>query len=545
MKVTTLTQGSPEWHNHRKAHWNASDAAAMLGVSPYQTRNELLHRVSTGQEADINASTQKRFDDGHRFEKLARPIAEGIIGQDLYPVTGTSGKYSASFDGITMAEDTVFEHKTLNAALREVFNVPGEVTGDMLPIYYRAQMEHQLLVSGAERVLFMATDWDESNNMLGCGQAWYFSDPELRAQLVAGWEQFAQDLADYTPPAEVVPVVGRTPENLPALSVEVVGQVVRSNAAEFKAHAMEIFAGVNRKLETDQDFADAEQTVKWCEGVETRAKAAKEQIIGQTADIAAVLDVVDAVIAESAKLRLEFEKLVTARKQAIKNEIGARGQKALQEHIKDLEAPLAELRISLPAIAADFGAAMKNKRTIESLNNAVDTLLAKAKVEATNAAQLITNNLAEFKKLSPELQALVPDLRLVINKPTDDFCTLLQSRVNQHQLAVQAAEAEKAAKEAAALAQPAQAAIETVAQVTTAPVAAAIAGPAPAFKTGGAGVVDAAGPSTPTVAAKVVSQIRHELNQYLDKLTDAELSRVLNFVMSRYPHTAPEGATNT
>lgn len=535
MKVTTLVQGSPEWHNHRKAHWNASDAAAMLGVSPYQTRNELLHRIATGQEADIDANTQKRFDDGHRFEALARPVAEGIIGQDLYPVTGTNGKYSASFDGITMAEETAFEHKTLNAALREVFNVPGEVTGDMLPIYYRVQMEHQLLVSGAERVLFMATDWDGNDNMVGCGQAWYFTDPELRAQLVAGWDQFAQDLADYTPPAEVVPVVGRTPENLPALSVEVVGQVVRSNAAAFKAHAMEIFSGVNRKLETDQDFADADKTVTWCEGVEKRAKAAKEQILGQTADIAEVLAVVDAVIAESAKIRNELDKLVTARKQAIKNEIGARGQKALHEHIKDLEAPFADLRISLPIMEADFGAAMKNKRTIESLNNAVDTLLAKAKIEATAAAKLIADNLAEFNKLSPELRALVPDLRLVINKSTDDFCTLLQSRVTQHQLAVQA---EQAAKAAAASAELAQAATETIA-----PVIAASAGPAPSFKTGVARAVDVASPAVPAVAVTQISAVRHELNQHLNKLSDAELARVLSFVQSRYPQTHQEGAT--
>ena len=42
MQIVQLTQGSPEWHAHRAKHFNASDAAAMLGISPYMSRDELL-----------------------------------------------------------------------------------------------------------------------------------------------------------------------------------------------------------------------------------------------------------------------------------------------------------------------------------------------------------------------------------------------------------------------------------------------------------------------------------------------------------------------
>ena len=48
MKIIQLTQGSPEWHAHRAEHFNASDAAAMLGISPYMSRDELLKRMATG-----------------------------------------------------------------------------------------------------------------------------------------------------------------------------------------------------------------------------------------------------------------------------------------------------------------------------------------------------------------------------------------------------------------------------------------------------------------------------------------------------------------
>ena len=41
-------QGSAEWHALRARHFTASEASAMLGVSKYQTRDELLHQKHTG-----------------------------------------------------------------------------------------------------------------------------------------------------------------------------------------------------------------------------------------------------------------------------------------------------------------------------------------------------------------------------------------------------------------------------------------------------------------------------------------------------------------
>ena len=98
MKTHNLTQGSPEWLAYRATHFNASDAPAMLGCSPHKTRTELMHEMHTGLTPEVDAATQRIFDDGHRFEALARPLAEAIIGEELYPVVGSLGKLSASFD---------------------------------------------------------------------------------------------------------------------------------------------------------------------------------------------------------------------------------------------------------------------------------------------------------------------------------------------------------------------------------------------------------------------------------------------------------------
>ena len=110
MQLHNLTQGSPEWHAYRAQHFNASDAPAMMGCSPYKTRTQLLHELHTGLTPDVDAAQQRRFDDGHRYEALARPLAEEFIGQELYPVVGSEGRYSASSDGLTMDETIGFEH---------------------------------------------------------------------------------------------------------------------------------------------------------------------------------------------------------------------------------------------------------------------------------------------------------------------------------------------------------------------------------------------------------------------------------------------------
>lgn len=281
MKTINLIQGTPEWHAHRATHLNASDAPAMLGCSPYKTRAQLVREVATGIGEEHDDATLQRFADGHRYEALARPIAEQIIGEDLYPCVGTEGKYSASFDGLTLLEETAFEHKSLNNDLRACMRDEGNGWG--LPKHYQVQMEQQLLVSGAARVLFMASKWN-GDELVEERHCWYASDAALRAELVAGWEQFEADVAAYEHVEKTAPVIsGRAPDTLPSLHIAVTGMVTASNLADFKASAMAVLSGINRELQTDDDFANAEQTVKWCKGVEDRLEATKQQIIGQTA----------------------------------------------------------------------------------------------------------------------------------------------------------------------------------------------------------------------------------------------------------------------
>ena len=183
----------------------SSNVEAPSGFS----RDEFFAKAATAQRAgrvsaaDISvaeAYTWRQLMPMMRFNlhptvSAVVPWAQLLFG---YPVVGSEGKLSASFDGLTMDRSVAFEHKTLSQKLRAAM-VDG-CTGAELPMVYRLQMEQQCMVSGAGRVLFLASKWDEEGRLIEERHCWYEPNLELRARIVAGWAQFERDLADYKPP---------------------------------------------------------------------------------------------------------------------------------------------------------------------------------------------------------------------------------------------------------------------------------------------------------------------------------------------------------
>ena len=355
MELHQLTQGTPQWHAHRLTHFNASDAPAMMGCSAYKTRSQLLHEMHTGIIPEVDAATQRRFDDGHRFEALARPLAEEIIGDDLYPVVGSLQKLSASFDGLTMDRATDFEHKSLNAELRDMMH--ADVRGHELGLQYRVQMEQQLLVSGAKQCLFMATKW-QGDELVEERHCWYYPDMALRQQIIDGWLQFEKDLAAYVPPVAEVKAVAAPQFGLPAVSIQVNGSIsLIDNLQVFGTALTSYIDHINRNPETDQDFADLEATVKTLKNAEDALDAAESGALAQTESIDTMRRTV-AMYRDTARTnRLLIDKLVKSEKEARRSAIVVEAAKALATHIRALNDRLGDSFLSL--VAGDFPGVVK------------------------------------------------------------------------------------------------------------------------------------------------------------------------------------------
>lgn len=492
MKIHDVTQGRPEWHALRATTYNASDAPAMLGCSPYQTRTELIARLATGITPDVDAETQRRFDDGHRYEALARPLAAEVLGEDLYPISG-SNEYpgldkplGASFDGATITDERLWEHKSLNNELRAILPETGVgdyKVGASLPKMYRVQMEHQLLVNdAADDVLFSASKWKANDELEEIRHCRYKSDPALRAEILAGWKQLAEDVKAYVPPAAsaVEKIVAEPVEALPAPVVKVTGQIALVDNFKAFEERLRVFLAEKliREPKTDEDFVNLDAQIKAMKSAREALKSAEAQMLAQVQPVdqaKKTKDMLDKVLQQNVSMA---EKIMDAEKARRKGEIVAVGVKGLADHIAALNQRLG--KPYMPVIPADFGGCIKNMRSLASMEDAVATTLARAKIAASEVADKIDANLKWLDQHAADYAALFPDTAQLVLKDHDDFVAQAQLRISNERARLDKILADNAAAARQKLLDD-QAAQQAQQQASTAPAATpAPSSPAPA-----------------------------------------------------------------
>ena len=186
--IIHLSQGSPEWHAYRQSRRNASESAAVLGLSPWMTPYQLW-LVKTGRcETRVTQAMQRGTD----LEPLARAAYEEQTGLVMQPLVLEADGYSASLDGMTLEGDLVLEIKCPLRGTRS--DLWQDVQSGQVPAYYGIQVQHQLMVSGAD----LAHLWvfDGSKGILHAIER----DADAMERIQAGWDAFEQYLTADTPP---------------------------------------------------------------------------------------------------------------------------------------------------------------------------------------------------------------------------------------------------------------------------------------------------------------------------------------------------------
>lgn len=422
MKIINHPQGSPEWKAHRRTTRNASDYPSAQGVSKKFTRTALVTEAATGIEREFSPFMDKILANGHRVEMLARPMAEEIIGEDLYPLVAVTddGYLGASSDGATMCRDIGWECKQWNDELAE------SVAAGIVPKTHVGQLDQQTEVFGFEKILFMVTDGTPEK----CVYCWYIASPEARAAIRPTWAQFDEDVANYQPQViEAKPILHANPiDNLPALFIEVTGRVTASNLVEFKAAATAVISSIKTELVTDQDFIDATAAVKYLKDVEDNAKRAKQNALDQTTSIAELHRALDEVATMAATVRKALDKKITEEKDSRKAEIVISASRELGAYCAALSN-----RVGAPvASAASFAETIKGLKSIDSMRDKVSVALANAKIEANAVADRIEYNIKTLTGEGFDWRFLFPDLAFVCAKSKEDFTAALMSRVAAH-----------------------------------------------------------------------------------------------------------------
>ena len=163
-------------------------AATVLGLSPWMTPYQLW-LVKTGRsETRVTHAMQRGTD----LEPLARAAYEDQTGLVMQPLVLEAGGYSASLDGMTLEGDLVLEIKCPLRGTRS--DLWQDVQSGQVPAYYAIQVQHQLMVSGAD----LAHLWvfDGSKGILHAIER----DGSAMERIRAGWDAFAQYLTGDTPP---------------------------------------------------------------------------------------------------------------------------------------------------------------------------------------------------------------------------------------------------------------------------------------------------------------------------------------------------------
>jgi len=188
-QIVRLVQGSPEWLAHRQGHRNASETAAVLGLSPYQTPYQLW-LLRTGRATQEVTAPMRH---GTAMEPRAREAYEALTGNVMQPLVLVDGEYSASLDGMVFDGSLILEAKC--PYQRRESKLWQEASCGQLVEHYQIQVQHQLMVSGSELAHVWVFDGQEGILLEVRPQ------PDRWSVIRNGWDEFMKLVREDRPPA--------------------------------------------------------------------------------------------------------------------------------------------------------------------------------------------------------------------------------------------------------------------------------------------------------------------------------------------------------
>lgn len=143
MKQLDVAPNSQEWLDARKAYHTASEAAIVLGISPW-TKPEKFKQIRAGLVKQFYNTAMKR---GHDTEAQIRNWASKELGKTFKEEVWVNGEYLASLDGID--GDVLVEIKCSDHTYNDIEN-------GVIPKYYWYQVQQQLHCSPATAAYLVA-----------------------------------------------------------------------------------------------------------------------------------------------------------------------------------------------------------------------------------------------------------------------------------------------------------------------------------------------------------------------------------------------------
>lgn len=162
-KLSELSKGEYEsvlfmqddkWREGRKHSIGASDAAAVMGISPWKTEAQLWDEKANGKTLDFHNSDTVR---GHRSENHILELYGIETGRKIFSgerimlMSNRNSFMSCTLDGIDFTD----EDNPIVIEVKSVKFSHGEWSDDRIPDYYFTQLLHQLAVTGWNEAILL------------------------------------------------------------------------------------------------------------------------------------------------------------------------------------------------------------------------------------------------------------------------------------------------------------------------------------------------------------------------------------------------------
>lgn len=155
MKFIPVKQGSPEWLEWRRSKITATDAAIILGSSPYSNIHQLrAEKLDLIDRPPMNFAMQR----GKDLEDEARQEFEEMTGYVMIPrvVEHTTHSWmGASCDGIDVFGQHLLEIKNNGKKNHKL------ATQGIIPSHHYPQIQHQLEVTGLNMCYYFSFNGKE------------------------------------------------------------------------------------------------------------------------------------------------------------------------------------------------------------------------------------------------------------------------------------------------------------------------------------------------------------------------------------------------
>jgi len=178
MATTNLSQGTVEWETYRRSHIGGSDIAAIIGLSPWKSAYDVYQEKVYGSKQEVTQAMQL----GKAKESIARLKYMEVTGIVVLPAVIEYGPWNvamASLDGLSDDEKHLVEIKCPSRKIIE------ECALKNIPDYYHAQIQWQLMCSGAECADYFCYYDDEF-----WAQMLIVPDPKMQEEMLAKAKEF-------------------------------------------------------------------------------------------------------------------------------------------------------------------------------------------------------------------------------------------------------------------------------------------------------------------------------------------------------------------